>query len=175
MDSTRKPHDESGLSGQYLSQMGCIMGCQMQFSCVILNDSISNKWINSNQTCNRAPVSNLFPFFFLSYSLTLLCFHPACSVISPSLCLLSLYILCYAHKKVPIRSLGAWYESAFSCLVWRTFFLNCASESWESSSGLKKSDWSDNLFSWLIFCFDFNELKSNTQVPPWQKKPWSRA
>lgn len=47
----------------YLS-MGWKMGCQMQFSCVIPNDSISSKWINSNQTSNRAPVTNLFPLSF---------------------------------------------------------------------------------------------------------------
>lgn len=71
-------------------------------------------------------------------------------------------LFCYAHKKVPIRSFG---RMVWACHAW---------ESRESSSGLKKSDWSDNLFSWLISCFDFNELKSNTLVPPWQGKKRER-
>lgn len=28
-----------------------------------------------------------------------------------------LHLLCYAHKEVPIGSLGGWYELVFSCLV----------------------------------------------------------
>lgn len=44
--------------------MRCIIGCQMQFPCVISNCPILGEWINLNQTSNTASVSNLFAFSF---------------------------------------------------------------------------------------------------------------
>lgn len=125
------------------------------------------KWINSNQTSNRTPASNPPPppffFLFLSYGLTLLYFHSACSVISLSLFHLICYMDVQTKKKkkgkeegVPIRVMGWWYEPArlpFSCLV----LLTVRQKGLRKLLGMKakKSDQSDNLFRRLISCFWF--------------------
>lgn len=88
-----------------------------------------------------------------------------------------LRLLCYAHKKVPTGSLGGWCEAAFSLSGFKYTFFSLVIYFFHPEFGGKKNwederrfDQPDNLFCWLISCFDFNELKSNTRVAPWPKK-----
>ena len=66
--------------------MGCITRRQIQFP--MRNSKTiqyQNTLMKSSQSSNRAPVSNLFPFFLFELQLNTFLFHSSCTVISPLL------------------------------------------------------------------------------------------
>lgn len=116
------------------------------------------------------PLCLISSFFFLLFELQLNNFHFAGSVISSSSCLFFSFSSVTYMKKGSKRVAG---RRVRACLqlsdLANPLFQKCIKKLQKAPRDERKSDQSDNLFSWLISCFDFNEWKSNTQVPPWQK------